>query len=80
VVVDSKDRRFADPAWTSNPMFYGLRLSYLLASRAAHDLVAAAGLDEATADKAAAATQLMLDALAPTNFLRPIHHKLPITT
>jgi polyhydroxyalkanoate synthase len=69
VPVDPKDRRFADPAWTTNPLFYGLRLSYLTACRAAQDVVASAGLDAGTADKAAAATQLMLDALAPTNFL-----------
>ncbi|MET0765848.1 MAG: alpha/beta fold hydrolase [Blastococcus sp.] len=69
VPVDAKDRRFADPAWSSNPLFYGLRLSYLAACRAAQDVVASAGLDDETKQKAAAATQLMLDALAPTNFL-----------
>jgi polyhydroxyalkanoate synthase len=69
VPVDAKDRRFADPAWTGNPLFYGVRLSYLAACRAARDVVASAGLDEDTARKAAMATELMLDALAPTNFL-----------
>jgi len=69
VPVDPKDRRFADPAWTDNPYFSGVRLSYLAACRAARDVVAAAGLDDGTAAKAAAATELMLDALAPTNFL-----------
>ena len=29
--VDAKDRRFADPAWTGNPFFHGVRLSYLAA-------------------------------------------------
>ena len=69
VPVDAKDRRFADPAWSSNPLFYGVRLGYLAACRAARDLVASAALDEETARKAAMATELMLDALAPTNFL-----------
>jgi polyhydroxyalkanoate synthase subunit PhaC len=69
VPVDAKDRRFADPAWTGNPLFHGVRLSYLAACRAARDVVASAGLDEDTARKAAMATELMLDALAPTNFL-----------
>jgi polyhydroxyalkanoate synthase len=69
VPVDAKDRRFADPAWTGNPLFQGVRLSYLAACRAARDVVASAGLDEDTAQKAAMATELMLDALAPTNFL-----------
>ncbi|MCW2703846.1 MAG: Poly-beta-hydroxybutyrate polymerase domain protein [Blastococcus sp.] len=69
VPVDAKDRRFADPAWTGNPFFHGLRLSYLAACRAARDVVGSAGLDDVTARKAAMATELMLDALAPTNFL-----------
>jgi polyhydroxyalkanoate synthase len=69
VPVDPKDRRFADPAWSENPFFYGLRLSYLAACRAARDVVASAGLDEHTTRKASAATELILDALAPTNFL-----------
>src|SRR4051794_41844604 len=29
VPVDPKDRRFADPAWTNNPVFQSVRLSYL---------------------------------------------------
>ncbi|HYG94275.1 MAG TPA: alpha/beta fold hydrolase [Blastococcus sp.] len=69
VPVDATDRRFADPTWTSNPLFIGLRLSYLLACRAAQEMVASAGLDAVTAAKAATATQLMMDAMAPTNFL-----------
>ena len=41
--VDAKDRRFADPAWNGNPLFYGVRLSYLAACRAARDVVARRG-------------------------------------
>jgi polyhydroxyalkanoate synthase len=69
VPVDPKDRRFADPAWSTNPFFYGLRLSYLATCRFARELVSSAALDPETAQKAQAATELMLDALAPTNFL-----------
>ena len=69
VTVDAKDRRFADPAWMDNPVFHSIRLGYLAACRAAQDVVASAGLDAGTTSKAAAATQLLLDALAPTNFL-----------
>ncbi len=69
VPVDDKDRRFADPAWSGNPFFSGVRLSYLSACKAARDVVASAGLDEGTSRKAAAATEFVLDALAPTNFL-----------
>jgi polyhydroxyalkanoate synthase len=68
VPVDAKDRRFADPAWSENPVFYGLRLSYLATCRFARDVVGAAGLDPEAARKAEMATELMLDALAPTNF------------
>jgi polyhydroxyalkanoate synthase len=69
VFVDAKDRRFADPAWSVNPFFRSVRLSYLSACKAARDVVGSSGLDEGTARKAAMATELMLDALAPTNFL-----------
>jgi polyhydroxyalkanoate synthase subunit PhaC len=69
VAVDPKDRRFADPAWSENPLFYGVRLSYLAASRFAREVVAAANLERDAARKAAMFTELMLDALAPTNFL-----------
>jgi polyhydroxyalkanoate synthase len=69
VSPDPKDRRFADPTWSDNPLFYGLRLSYLATCTFARDLVASAALDEDTARKATAATELLLDALAPTNFL-----------
>src|SRR4051812_3706563 len=69
VPLDPKDRRFADPAWTNNPLFYATRLSYLVASRFARDLVAAAPLEPDVALKAAMATDLLLDAAAPTNLL-----------
>src|SRR3954451_5343778 len=69
VPVDPKDRRFADPAWSTNPWVYGVRLSYLAASRFARSLVGSASLEPDVARKAQMATELMLDALAPTNFL-----------
>src|SRR3954469_20216264 len=69
VPVDPKDRRFADPAWSTNPWFYGVRLSYLAASRFARSLVGSASLEPDVAQKAQMATELMLNALAPTNFL-----------
>lgn len=68
VPVDAKDRRFADPAWTSHPVFYAARLAYLAASRCARDVVASADLDVAAARKAELALDFLLDALAPTNF------------
>ena len=67
--VDPKDRRFADPAWSASPAYFTVRQTYLAACRFARDVVATAGLDDDTARKAAMATDLLLDALAPTNFL-----------
>jgi polyhydroxyalkanoate synthase len=69
LAVDLKDRRFADPAWSASPAYFAVRQAYLAACRFARDLVAGAGLDDDTARKAAMATDLLLDALAPTNFL-----------
>jgi polyhydroxyalkanoate synthase len=69
VPVDPKDRRFADPAWSASPAYFTVRQSYLAACRFARDVVATADLDEDIARKAAMATDLLLDALAPTNFL-----------
>ena len=69
VPVDPKDRRFADPAWSTNPWFYGVRLAYLSTCRYAHDVVGAASVEPDIAQKAELALNLALDALAPTNFL-----------
>ncbi len=69
VPVDPKDRRFADPAWSSNPWFYGVRLAYLSTCRYARDVVGAAAVDAEVARKAELALNLALDAMSPTNFL-----------
>jgi polyhydroxyalkanoate synthase subunit PhaC len=68
VPVDPKDRRFADPAWSTNPWFYGMRLAYLSSCRFVRDVVTAAALDDDVARKAELALNLTLDALSPTNF------------
>ncbi|HYT09068.1 MAG TPA: alpha/beta fold hydrolase [Mycobacteriales bacterium] len=67
--VDPKDRRFADPTWTENPAFYALRQAYLATARLTEQLIDAAGLDSRTDAKARMVSRLMLDAVAPTNFL-----------
>jgi polyhydroxyalkanoate synthase len=67
--VDPKDRRFADPSWAANPVYYSVRLGYLAASRFAREVVGSAALEPDAARKAAMAVDLLLDALAPTNFL-----------
>ncbi|MGH7748456.1 MAG: PHA/PHB synthase family protein, partial [Candidatus Dormibacteria bacterium] len=67
--VDPKDRRFADQSWAANPVYYSVRLGYLAASRFAREVVGSAALEADAARKAAMAVDLLLDALAPTNFL-----------
>ena len=63
-----KDRRFADPAWTENVGYFTLLQGYLLWTRLVHDLVDAAGLDEPDGEKARFGAEIVVDALAPTNF------------
>lgn len=69
LVPDARDHRFQDASWQRNPLFFGLQQSYLAWGRYLHDLVDAAGLDPAVTDKAHAATEFMVDAMSPTNFL-----------
>jgi polyhydroxyalkanoate synthase subunit PhaC len=63
------DRRFSDPSWQENPVYFGLQQGYLLWSRFMRELVEVADLDRATARKARLAVDAMIDALAPTNTL-----------
>ncbi len=69
VSVDPKDRRFADPAWSLNPAFYSVRQIYLAMCRYGRDVVGSSPLEAGTKAKATLALDLLLDALAPTNFL-----------
>ncbi len=69
VPVDPKDRRFTAPAWDGNPAFYALKLSYLAAAEFAREVVGSAEIEAQAARKAEIALNLLLDALAPTNFL-----------
>ena len=63
------DRRFADPAYDHNPLYFLLEQQYLLGSQLLTELVAAAGLDPEQDRKASFAAQFLADALAPTNTL-----------
>jgi polyhydroxyalkanoate synthase len=66
--VPAKDRRFGDKVWTENALFFWLLQQHLLREQLARDLLEAACLDETTLRKARLASQLIVDALAPTNF------------
>ena len=64
-----KDKRFADPAWRENPVFFAIGQAYLAAARLADDLLAAGRGEPTTDAKARLASDLLLAALAPTNYL-----------
>ena len=62
-----KDKRFAEPEWSSNPFLAGFVEDYKARTQAALQLVDSARLPEATRRKARFAMQLMCDAFAPSN-------------
>jgi polyhydroxyalkanoate synthase len=66
---DPKDRRFADPAWSSQPGFFALRQAYLAVAKLGQDLLAAGSTDPTTDGKAQLAWDFLVAAMAPTNFL-----------
>ena len=62
------DRRFADPAWTSNPVFNRIAQTYL-ASAAALQRIAEGLGDGARAERVRFAVDVLTSAWAPTNFV-----------
>ncbi|HET6759585.1 MAG TPA: alpha/beta fold hydrolase [Propionibacteriaceae bacterium] len=64
-----KDRRFTDPAWSENAGYWWLREIYHDWEQALLDIVRDTDTPPATKQKAEFAIQLMIDALAPTNFI-----------
>ena len=63
------DRRFSHPAWQENPIFDGIKQSYLLTSRWMIKTVKEMkGMDPITAQRAEFYTRQFVDAMAPTNF------------
>src|SRR6266699_4245472 len=65
------DRRFTDPAWTSNPAFRIIQQTYLASAQALDRIVSPLGEDAsgARAEQARFAVNIMTSAAAPTNFL-----------
>jgi polyhydroxyalkanoate synthase len=66
---DIRDRRFANPAWHTNPLHAFNAAIYLLNARYMNALVDAVDADEKTRRKIRFATQQAIDALSPKNFL-----------
>jgi polyhydroxyalkanoate synthase subunit PhaC len=63
------DKRFVDPAFAENPLYFLLAQQYLLSNQLVTELLDAAGLDANQDLKARFAAKFILDALAPTNTL-----------
>ncbi|WP_224401845.1 alpha/beta hydrolase [Pseudonocardia sp. ICBG1034] len=67
VAPGPRDRRFADPAWSTNPMLRRTLQAYLATSSAAREIVEQAGLDPHDATRVRAGVSNLIDALAPSN-------------
>jgi polyhydroxyalkanoate synthase subunit PhaC len=68
MATDPKDKRFADPAWDGNPVFWALRQAYLATRQYGLDVLRMGDLDPVREGKAELAMGFLADALAPTNF------------
>ncbi len=65
-----RDKRFAAPEWSENPVFDVMRRSYLLSSTWLNDLISSAeDIDPRTKRRAEFFTKLLTDAFSPSNFL-----------
>ncbi len=62
-----RDRRFTDPAWTSNPLLRRLVQAYLAAAQAAERLLADAELEWRDAARLTFVVDNLVQALAPSN-------------
>jgi polyhydroxyalkanoate synthase len=69
VVPAAGDKRFAHPAWTSNPMYRRLVQAYLVQTRAMLGVVDDVELDPKSRERARFALSLVTEAVAPTNTL-----------
>jgi polyhydroxyalkanoate synthase len=65
----AKDKRFADRTWRDNPAFFAIGQAYFATVGLADDLLAVGRGDRMTDAKARLASDLILAALAPTNYL-----------
>jgi polyhydroxyalkanoate synthase subunit PhaC len=69
IAASGRDRRFADEAWTRNPVLRRCLQAYLATSEKALQLVDDADLDERTELRLRLVVENLIDALAPTNNL-----------
>jgi polyhydroxyalkanoate synthase len=70
VKADARDKRFADPEWSSNQFFDFVKQAYLLSTQWADDLVKnAKDLDPHTRHKAEFYVRQIANAISPSNFV-----------
>ncbi len=67
VIAAENDKRFSDPAWTSNPFLISMVEEYLVRRAHAQAIVDGSRLPETTKRKARFAMNLLMDSLAPSN-------------
>ena len=67
VAPSPRDRRFADDAWTTNPLLRRLAQAYLVGASTARNLVDDAQLDWSAAERIDFITENLIEALAPSN-------------
>jgi len=66
----ANDKRFNDPDWSTNPVFDVIKQSYLITSDWINELVRGAeGVEPLTQRRVSFFTQMLTDAMSPSNFL-----------
>jgi polyhydroxyalkanoate synthase len=77
-----RDRRFADPGWTGNPLLRRTMQAYLATAESVAGVVAEAGLDERDSERVGFMLTNLIDALAPSNnpVLNPAAVKAAVDT
>jgi polyhydroxyalkanoate synthase len=77
-----KDKRFADPAWTGNPLLRRAMQAHLATARTAWELIDDADLDWQDDERIRFSATNVVDALAPSNLpvLNPLSLKAAIDT
>ncbi|HEY1916022.1 MAG TPA: alpha/beta fold hydrolase [Streptosporangiaceae bacterium] len=80
VTPDRRDRRFADPAWASNPLLKRIMQAYLVAGQGAEGLLAGAELDWRDGERMTFLVSNLIAAAAPSNnpVLNPVGWKAAI--
>jgi polyhydroxyalkanoate synthase len=75
------DKRFTDPAWTENPFYRTWLGGYLAWTNTLNEFVDKSSFDPLTKERARFVTQLVTDALAPSNTLaNPVALKRAVET